>query len=176
MKHTFTHAMAMLLALAASVAAGACSTPLQNADSYDPRQPFGLQSPWVRRPSFEDARRITPAAVLATHELQQVALRCRVAAQGALENCQVDLESQPGIGLGEAALEAARLSSLKAELTNGAASEGHFVDITMVFDVGGPPDRTDHGIYPGLWGLYPSMPSPAKWAKDVYDLEDPVVR
>lgn len=166
----------MLLALAASVVAGACSTPPRNADSYDPRQPFGPQSPWVRRPSFEDARRITPPAVLATHELQQVALRCRVAAQGALENCKVDLESQQGIGLGEAALEAARLSSLKTEITNGAASEGHFVNITMVFDVGGPPDRTDHGVYPSLWGLYPSMPSPAKWAKDVYNLEDPVVR
>ena len=165
------------LPVSASLFLVACSSGAQHLAPHDPERPFGSQSPFVRRPSLDDARRITPLALRATRTLQQAALRCRVAAGGALESCVVDLESQPDVGLGKAALEAAELTSLRETLATGAPSEGNFVSITIVFDLGGAPDRSDYGgVYPGLFGLFPSMPSPARWVTAPKDIEHPAAR
>jgi hypothetical protein len=152
---------ANLLQLFSVVAVSACAGPASVNGDFDPILPFGPESPWTARPSLEDARRIIPPMVLATRELQSVFLRCKIAASGRLADCEVDHESRSGIGLGNAALEAAGLSSLKPVLTNGEPSAGRFVSVSMNFDVGGAVDRTDFGgIYPFLIDLSDSNPGP----------------
>lgn len=147
-------------ALIVGITLSACASPAPIPVKFDPTLPFGPESPWVARPSLEDARRIIPPAVRATQQLQIVHLRCQIAPSGHLIPCEVDHESRPGLGLGEAALQAAALSSLKSTLTNGEMSAGRFVSVSMSFDVGGPVGRTDHRIYPFLIALSNSKPSP----------------
>lgn len=155
-----TYPGANLLHLFAALTVSACAGPPPISSEFDPTLPFGPESPWIARPSLEDARRIIPPSVLATHELQTVHLRCEIAPSGRLVDCEVDQESRPGLGLGKAALEAVALSSLKPTLINGEPSAGRFVNVSMIFDVGGSVDRTDHRIYPFLIALSDSRPSP----------------
>jgi hypothetical protein len=151
----------ILLHIIAVAALSSCAAPGPSSRDYDPTLPFGPESPWTARPSLEDARRIVPAAVLATNEFQSVHLRCRIAPPGNLADCEIDHESRPGLGLGDAALEAARLSSLKPTLSTGEPSRGRFVSVSMNFDVGGAVNRTDYGgIYPFLIQLSDSKPEP----------------
>jgi hypothetical protein len=151
----------ILLHIIAVAALSSCAAPGPSRRDYDPTMPFGPASPWTARPSLEDARRIVPAAVIATNELQIVHLRCRIAPPGNLADCEVDYESRPGLGLGAAALEAARLSSLKPTLSTGEPSRGHFVSVSMNFDVGGAVNRPNYGgVYPFLFQLSDSKPEP----------------
>ena len=151
----------ILLHIIAVAALSSCAAPGPSRRDYDPTMPFGPASPWTARPSLEDARRIVPAAVIATNELQIVHLRCRIAPPGNLADCEVDYESRPGLGLGAAALEAARLSSLKPTLSTGEPSRGRFVSVSMNFDVGGAVNRPNYGgIYPFLFQLSDSKPEP----------------
>lgn len=149
-----------------------CSSLEPVRSSEHSTQPFGLESPWIARPSTEASIRITPLAALASGQLQQVWLRCQIADGGMLSDCEIDHESQQGIGLGRAAIEAARLCSLKPKLANGTTSKGRFVSVGMVFDTGGAAG-SDHRIYPILSGIYDTKPAPAVVGVEAHVTSEP---
>lgn len=104
------------------------------SSSYDLQRSDGT-FPWVAKPTVADSERITPPTV-DRRGTEQVLMSCELAMDGALTNCEVDLESREGIGLGEAALDAASLTKIEPTLPSGMSVVGLHADVVMIFALG----------------------------------------
>ncbi len=143
-------ALSLILVLGSTLAsAGGGSCGQQQDFGPDAADPLWMhrrngEYPWVRRPTQQDALRLIPDAVMQGGRFEQVWMRCELTADGGLTDCVVDVETRSGIGLGNAALAAAKLVQVEPATAHGVPVGGLYSYVVMTFEPREP------AIYPRL--------------------------
>ena len=120
--------MLHLIALAAAVVSSASTIP---ASSHAPLR----QVEWVATPTGQDIANVYPSTAVAAGKSGAVLLDCKVAVEGSLEKCQVEIEDPVGLEFGLAALELAPLFKMTAEAPDGSATAGRTIRIPIMFTI-----------------------------------------
>ena len=120
--------MLHLIALAAAAIASA------GASAAAP-EPTLTQVEWVATPTGQDIADVYPADAARAGKGGAVLLDCRVAAAGALEKCQVEIEDPVGLEFGAAALELAPLFRMATLAPDGTAVAGRRIRIPIMFQL-----------------------------------------
>lgn len=118
------------LVAAACAGIGCKGRPTPGAPLRGPRAL--LEQSWASRPSVEEATLLTPP-VLMGDDWRSVDLSCRIGSAGRLEDCVVDRDERPRIGLDTAALKAIKLCRLKLRLFDESDATGLYAKISMTF-------------------------------------------
>lgn len=116
----------MILA-AAALAFGGASTP--------PPAPMLTQVVWVAAPTGEDVAEVYPADAVMTGKSGAVLLDCRVAVEGTLEACAVEIEDPVGLEFGAAAMALAPLFKMATLTRDGAPVAGGRVRVPIMFQM-----------------------------------------
>ncbi len=96
---------------------------------------------WVATPNGQDIANVYPPTAVQAGKSGAVLLECRVATQGALENCAVQIEDPVGLEFGLAALELAPLFKMSANAPDGSAVAGRTIRIPIMFSIVSSGDR-----------------------------------
>jgi protein TonB len=88
---------------------------------------------WIHKPSGEDMARVFPKAAARAGLEGGATISCRVTAVGTLAECKVAVESPPGQGFGEAALNLGKLFKMGPMTRDGLPVEGGTVNIPIRF-------------------------------------------
>lgn len=90
---------------------------------------------WVDTPTGQDIANVYPPTAVQAGKSGAVLLECRVATQGALEGCAVQIEDPVGLEFGLAALELAPLFKMSANAPDGSAVAGRTIRIPIMFSI-----------------------------------------
>jgi protein TonB len=90
---------------------------------------------WVAAPSGADIAAVYPPTAVAAGKGGAVLLECRVAGEGSLSACQVQIEDPVGLEFGMAALELAPLFKMTAVAPDGTATAGRTIRIPILFQI-----------------------------------------
>lgn len=92
----------------------------------------GISRPdWVRLPTEDEMVAAYPQRALREEVAGATVLRCRVAAEGVLSDCEVASEEPAGMGFGAASLSLAPLFRMKPFTREGQPVEGGTVRIPL---------------------------------------------
>ena len=120
--------MLHLIAMAAAVVSSASTLPAQTA------RPL-TQVEWIATPTGQDIANVYPPTAVAAGKSGAVLLDCKVATQGSLEQCQVEIEDPVGLEFGLAALELAPLFKMAQTAPDGSAVAGRTIRIPIMFNL-----------------------------------------
>lgn len=87
----------------------------------------------LRGPSMGELRRLHPPAAFRQRIGGRATLSCRIRIDTRLEACRVVDESPPGMGFGQAALEASAYFRFQPPTRDGAPVDGHEAPITVLW-------------------------------------------
>jgi len=90
---------------------------------------------WVATPTGQDIANVYPPTAVQAGKGGAVLLECRVATQGGLEACHVQIEDPVGLEFGVAALELAPLFKMTATAPDGTAVVGRRIRIPIMFSI-----------------------------------------
>ena len=90
---------------------------------------------WVATPTGQDIANVYPPTAVQAGKSGAVLLECRVATEGALERCNVQIEDPVGLEFGMAALELAPLFKMTANAPDGSATAGRTIRIPIMFSI-----------------------------------------
>lgn len=96
---------------------------------------------WVATPNGQDIANVYPPTAVQAGKSGAVLLECRVATQGGLEGCAVQIEDPVGLEFGLAALELAPLFRMSANAPDGSAVAGRIIRIPIMFSIVTSGDR-----------------------------------
>lgn len=97
-------------------------------------QPVTITSPkWIARPSGEILAKNFPGRAVRDGIDGRGVVVCKVSAKGRLNNCQIESETPPGYGFGEAALKTSRHFQMAPTTTDGQPVEGGTVRLPLVW-------------------------------------------
>jgi TonB family protein len=120
----------MLHLIAFAAAALTSSAPMTAAPD-----PVLTQVQWVATPTGKDIAEVFPPDAVKAGKSGAVLLDCRVAVQGGLEGCAVEIEDPVGLEFGAAALELAPLFRMAATAPDGSAVAGRRIRIPIMFQL-----------------------------------------
>ena len=98
-------------------------------------EPPLTQVRWVATPSGQDIAQVYPPDAVKAGKSGAVLLDCRVAVQGGLETCRVEIEDPVGLAFGAAALELAPLFRMAATAPDGTTVAGRRIRIPIMFQL-----------------------------------------
>jgi len=90
---------------------------------------------WVATPTGQDIANVYPPTAVQAGKSGAVLLECKVATEGALEACNVQIEDPVGLEFGMAALELAPLFKMAANAPDGSAVAGRTIRIPIMFSI-----------------------------------------
>lgn len=90
---------------------------------------------WVATPTGQDIANVYPPTAVQAGKSGAVLLECKVATQGSLEKCAVQIEDPVGLEFGMAALELAPLFKMSANAPDGSATAGRTIRIPIMFSI-----------------------------------------
>lgn len=90
---------------------------------------------WVATPTGQDIANVYPPTAVQAGKSGAVLLECKVATQGSLEKCAVQIEDPVGLEFGMAALELAPLFKMAANAPDGSATAGRTIRIPIMFSI-----------------------------------------
>lgn len=96
---------------------------------------------WVATPNGQDIANVYPPTAVQAGKSGAVLLQCKVATEGALEACNVQIEDPVGLEFGMAALELAPLFKMAATAPDGSAVAGRIIRIPIMFSIVSTGDR-----------------------------------
>ncbi|TAJ71703.1 MAG: TonB family protein [Phenylobacterium sp.] len=96
---------------------------------------------WVATPNGQDIANVYPPTAVQAGKSGAVLLECRVATQGGLEACNVQIEDPVGLEFGMAALELAPLFKMSGTAPDGSATAGRTIRIPIMFSIVSTGDR-----------------------------------
>lgn len=120
--------MLQLIALAAAAVSSASAIAATTA-------PDLRAVSWVSTPTGQDIANVYPPSAVQAGKSGAVLLECRVATQGSLEACSVEIEDPVGLEFGVAALELAPLFRMSATAPDGSAVAGRRIRIPIMFQI-----------------------------------------
>lgn len=120
----------MLQWIAVAAAAVSSAAAIRTAPAPDL-----LEVNWVATPTGQDIANVYPPTAVQAGKGGAVLLECRVATQGALESCRVQIEDPVGLEFGVAALELAPLFKMAETAPDGSAVAGRTVRIPIMFSI-----------------------------------------
>jgi len=120
-----------MLHLIALAAAAVSSTGAIQAAS----PPALTEVQWVATPTGQDIAAVYPPTAVQAGKGGAVLLVCRVAVQGSLTACLVQIEDPVGLEFGAAALELAPLFRMAPTAPDGTAVAGRTVRIPIMFQI-----------------------------------------
>ncbi|HEX7887316.1 MAG TPA: TonB family protein [Phenylobacterium sp.] len=120
--------MLQLIALAAAAVSSASAIMATPA-------PDLLSVNWVATPTGQDIANVYPPSAVQAGKSGAVLLDCKVAVQGSLEACNVEVEDPVGLEFGIAALELAPLFRMSAMAPDGSAVAGRRIRIPIMFQI-----------------------------------------
>jgi len=126
--------MLHLIALAAAIMSSASAIPAAPA-------PDLREVTWVATPTGQDIANVYPPTAVQAGKSGAVLLECKVATEGALEACNVQIEDPVGLEFGIAALELAPLFKMSATAPDGSAVAGRTIRIPIMFSIVSSGDR-----------------------------------
>jgi TonB family protein len=126
--------MLHLIALAAAIMSSASA--IQTAPAPDLREVT-----WVATPTGQDIANVYPPTAVQAGKSGAVLLECKVATEGALEACNVQIEDPVGLEFGMAALELAPLFKMAANAPDGSAVAGRTIRVPIMFSIVSSGDR-----------------------------------
>jgi TonB family protein len=94
-----------------------------------------LEVNWVATPTGQDIAAVYPPTAVQAGKGGAVLLECKVATQGSLESCRVQIEDPVGLEFGVAALELAPLFKMADKAPDGSAVAGRTVRIPIMFSI-----------------------------------------
>ena len=121
---------------------------------------------WLRRPTAQEVADLYPEAALRRNLAGRAVVACTVDAQGRLTACEVEEESPPGVGFGEAVLRVAKLFQLRPATNDGKPVAGGRIRIPIQFTVpGGKVDDLTVTLkcYGRTSAAYDASPSEEGW-------------
>jgi protein TonB len=118
------HLLAMAAAALSSVAA------IQAAP-----KPTLTEVNWVATPTGQDIANVYPPTAVEAGKGGAVLLDCRVATEGSLEACLVEIEDPVGLEFGQAALELAPLFRMARTAPDGSETAGRRIRIPIMFNI-----------------------------------------
>lgn len=89
-----------------------------------PRDPVIHDPRWVSQPDADEFARFYPERALRMSKEGEATLRCEVAANGQLRNCQVSGETPENFGFGQAAIKLARYMRIAPKTVDGQPVDG----------------------------------------------------
>ncbi len=107
-------------------------------------------------PNGDDLSGLYPEAAVDNHVEGWARMKCRVMADGRLQDCSILAEEPPGFALGKATLYAARFFKMRPQTIDGAPVESASVLIPLVWQL--PPDNG--------YGVNPPTLDPPQTSKD----------
>lgn len=119
--------MLHLIALAAAAVTSAATIHVQPAPLSQVR--------WVATPTGQDIAAVYPPNAVSAGKSGAVLLQCRVAPEGLLTACNVEVEDPVGLEFGFAALELAPLFRMAALAPDGTAVAGRTIRIPIMFQI-----------------------------------------
>jgi TonB family protein len=120
-----------MLHLIAMAAAAISSAAAVNAAPA----PTLTQVNWVATPTGQDIANVYPPNAVEAGKGGAVLLDCRVATEGSLEACKVEIEDPVGLEFGQAALELAPLFKMTATAPDGSGTAGRRIRIPIMFQI-----------------------------------------
>lgn len=90
---------------------------------------------WVATPTGQDIANVYPPTAVSAGKGGAVLLDCRVATEGSLEACQVEIEDPVGLEFGQAALELAPLFKMTKQAPDGSDTAGRRIRIPIMFNI-----------------------------------------
>ena len=120
--------MLHLIALAAAAVASVQSIPAAPA-------PDLLEVNWVATPTGQDIANVYPPTAVQAGKGGAVLLECKVASEGSLRACHVQIEDPVGLEFGVAALELAPLFKMTETAPDGSAVAGRTIRIPIMFQI-----------------------------------------
>lgn len=97
--------------------------------------PTLTQVNWVHTPTGQDIAAVYPPTAVEAGKGGAVLLDCRVAKEGSLEACQVEIEDPVGLEFGQAALELAPLFKMSETAPDGTDTAGRRIRIPILFNI-----------------------------------------
>jgi periplasmic protein TonB len=120
----------MLHLIALAAAALSSATAVQAAPA-----PALTQVHWVATPTGQDIANVYPPTAVSAGKSGAVLLECKVAAEGSLTGCNVQIEDPVGLEFGIAALELAPLFRMETTAPDGSAVAGRTIRIPILFSI-----------------------------------------
>jgi TonB family protein len=120
----------MLHLIALAAAAISSSAAIKAAPAPDL-----LEVNWVSTPTGQDIANVYPPTAVEAGKGGAVLLVCKVATEGSLRACQVQIEDPVGLEFGAAALELAPLFKMAATAPDGTAVAGRTIRIPIMFSI-----------------------------------------
>jgi protein TonB len=120
----------MLHLIALAAAAVSTAAAIQAAP-----KPALTQVEWVATPTGQDIAAVYPPTAVEAGKGGAVLLDCRVATEGSLEACQVEIEDPVGLEFGQAALELAPLFKMTKQAPDGTDTAGRRIRIPIMFNI-----------------------------------------
>ncbi len=90
---------------------------------------------WVATPTGQDIANVYPPTAVQAGKGGAVLLECKVAKEGSLNACHVQIEDPVGLEFGVAALELAPLFKMTATAPDGSAVAGRTIRIPIMFSI-----------------------------------------
>ncbi|MBI1196934.1 MAG: TonB family protein [Phenylobacterium sp.] len=90
---------------------------------------------WIATPTGQDIASVYPPTAVKAGKSGAVLLECRVAAEGSLDGCSVEIEDPVGLEFGLAAMELAPLFRMTATAPDGTATAGRTIRIPIMFQI-----------------------------------------
>ena len=120
----------MLHLIALAAAAVSTAAAIQAAP-----KPALTQVEWVATPTGQDIAAVYPPTAVEAGKGGAVLLECKVAAEGSLKDCRVQIEDPVGLEFGVAALELAPLFKMAEKAPDGSAVAGRTIRIPILFSI-----------------------------------------
>ena len=98
-------------------------------------EPTLTQVEWVATPNGQDIAQVYPPDAARAGKSGAVLLDCRVAAEGSLEGCAVEIEDPVGLEFGVAAMQLAPLFRMAVVAPDGSAVAGRRIRIPIMFQL-----------------------------------------
>ena len=121
----------IMLAVAAFSAGGLAAVPAAPVSTMAPL----TQVHWLITPTGQDIADVYPPEAVTNGKGGAVLLECKVAANGALEKCRVEIEDPVGLEFGQAAMELAPLFMMDLVAPDGSPVIGRTVRIPVMFQI-----------------------------------------